>query len=95
MPVRGGSAQVTPEELAKYQPAYHVHFRIFDLAKPDDIVAYETLMSAAASLPWIKVLKEVQPTEGPDVWKIGVKWFEVYLQPQLTGIFRAPDSPLG
>ena len=99
VPVRGAPSRIlAPEELQRFQLSIDVHFRIFDLQNPDQLRQYETLMTAAASFPWVRVYEEVKPADigaGSTNWKVGVKWGETYLQPPVTGVFRVNTDPLG
>jgi len=97
-PVRGAPGKVlTPEELKTYRPHWDVHFKVFDLAVPEQAEAYERLMTAAASFEWVMVFKELIPVDlGKDgSWKIGIKWGEKYLEPPETGVFIMTDDTLG
>ena len=96
IPVRGAPAKIiAPEELKTYELHRDVHFRIFDLAKPEDLAAYERLMTACASKPWVEGIKEYAEGVGVNDWRIGVKWMESFMEPRETGVFVMTDDTVG
>ena len=97
-PVRGAPQGVlAPEELSTYRLHWDVHFRIFDMLNPEDVAAYERLMTAAASKSWVQVFKEIVPDDvgHGKGWKLGIKWGERFLEPQETGVFVMTEDTVG
>lgn len=102
IPVRG---ILSPEEiiskakLNRLKRVFDVHFRVFDLAIPEEKQLYEKLMSAAGNnSQHVVKCKEVWPEGfGDSHWKVAVKWTEAYLEDseKRHGIMMSDGNPLG
>lgn len=88
--------KLSKESAHLFKRTWDIHFRIFDMAVETDAADYETLMSAAASLKHVKIIKEVVPEGfGAKHWKLAIKWGEQYIEPnKLRGIYRSNGNPL-
>lgn len=89
-------AKLTKENAHLFKQTWDIHFRIFDMADKKDAADYETLMTAAASLKHVKIIKEVVPEVfGDKHWKLAIKWGEKYIEPnRIRGVYQSNGKPL-
>ena len=91
-------SNVTIEALSRCIVTRDIHFRIFDMMDPKERADYETLMSAAATMPnHVRVKEMVPATFGENGnWKLAVKWAEAFLEPKpYRGMMQLDGRALG